>query len=129
MNADVDAAVRRTTAEYCQTCDDGRWDEFALCFAPDAVVQVMGKDIVGRDAIRDWISAAMPPEKRGKHIAVNSLIEVDGDDIRASTDFMFLALGASGPTITTVGRYVDRFVHLDGRWVFASREIVMPPRR
>jgi len=125
VSAEVEEAVRRTIARYCQTCDDGRFDEFGECFAADAVMTVLGREVRGREAIRDWIAAAMPPEKRGKHVAVNTVIDV-GDRagaVRASTDYLFVARTEKGPRVTTTGRYVDTFVRDGDRWLFQTRDI------
>ena len=121
----AESEVRRTIADYCQSCDDGRFDDYAACFAADAVVVLQGKEIVGRAAIRDWITAGQPPEKRGKHVTVNVLIDVDVDRGRAtaSTDYLFVAKRDGKTLVTTAGRYLDVFVPADGRWLFARREI------
>lgn len=124
----AELAVRRTLAEYSQTCDDGRFDEFGECFTADAVVVVLGREVRGRTAIREWIANAMPPERRGKHVCVDPIITVEEDRATASSDFMFVARDAGGWRITTAGRYLDE-LHLDGdRWLLSRREIVLPPR-
>lgn len=121
----AESEVRRTIAEYCQCCDDGRFDEFGECFAPDAVVVVMGREVVGREAIVAWISKAMPAEKRGKHVTINPLITIapDGMQATAGVDYLFVAKSGSGPHMTTAGRYLDVFTPHADRWVFARREI------
>ena len=124
MTADIEAAVRATIARYCQTCDDGRFAEFGECFARDAVLAVMGREVRGREAIVDWIAAAMPPEKRGKHVAVNTLVDVDAAGaVSASTDYLFVARTEKGPRITTTGRYRDTFVRDGDRWLIQTRHI------
>ena len=127
----AESEIRRTIADYCHSCDDGRFDDYGACFTPDAVMVAMGKDIVGREAIIGWITAAQPPERRGKHVTFNTLLEIDVDAGRAkgATDYMFLGRSPSGPQITTAGRYLDEFVPVDGRWLFARREItfLVPP--
>ena len=126
----VELSVRRAIASYCQTCDDGRFEEFAAVFAKDAVVAFLGKEIVGRDAIREWITAAMPEHKRGKHVTFNVVVDVQ-DEARASAtvDFFFLARTPDGPRISTAGRYLDEFAPDDDRWVFTRHEITFlaPP--
>jgi ketosteroid isomerase-like protein len=128
---DAENAVRRTIAEYCHTCDDGRFEEFGECFAEDAVVVLMGKEIVGRDAIKAWIAKGQPAEKRGKHVTFNVLLDVDGDAGRGTgaVDYLFLARSADGPRVSTAGRYLDNYVRTGDRWLFARREITFmaPP--
>ena len=127
MSDDVvaDLGVRRALALYCQTCDDGRFDELASCFAADATMTALGQTVTGRQAIRDWIAAAMPPERRGKHLVANAVITCDGDSARAESDFFFLAPGQPGPVITIAGRYDDALVREGDRWVFTSRDITL----
>jgi uncharacterized protein (TIGR02246 family) len=119
-------AIRRTLAEYCQFCDDGRFDEFADLFATDAVFRVMGKSNEGRGQIKAFMEKAMPPEKRGKHVTTSCVIDVtgDGDEARVFTDYFFVARTDDGYGITSVGRYHDRLVKQKDRWRFAEREIV-----
>lgn len=129
----AEEAIRRTLAGYCHTCDDGRFGAFALLFAADAELAVMGSVHRGRDAIEAFMAAAQPPERRGKHLCANPLIAVadDGASATAVTDYVFIARAAGaegGPmgsfAITSAGRYHDRLVLDDGTWRFARREIV-----
>jgi 3-phenylpropionate/cinnamic acid dioxygenase small subunit len=123
----AELAVRRTIAAYCITCDDGRWDDFAACFAPDAVMELEGQEVArGRDAVRAWISKAMgDPASRGKHVTVNSLIDVDpaAGTGRATTDYLFVARRDRVTKVTTAGRYEDEFAAHPEGWLFARRTI------
>jgi len=121
----AESEVRRTIADYCQSCDDGRHDEFAACFTPDAVVHLMGKRIEGREAIAAWIAAAQPAERRGKHVTINPLVRVDVTQRRATgeTDYLFVARRDGRTIVTTAGRYSDAFVPHEDRWLIERREI------
>lgn len=122
----IDAEVRHTLAAYCHSVDDGRFDDFEQLWAVDAVVEVLGELIEGRAAIRDWIEHAQPPERRGKHVTVNSEIDVTGADTASSvSDFLFFARGERGPRVTASGRYLDDFTPVEGAWVFTRRRIVL----
>ena len=81
----------------------------------------MGQTNKGREAIKAWIVPAQPPEARGKHVCINTVIDTEGDEADAWTDFVFI-----GPdqTISRVGRYHDRLVKGRDRWRFAERRIV-----
>lgn len=116
--------IRRTLALYCQLCDDGRFDEWAQLYAEDAVFKVMGDVYQGPEAIKGFIAQAQPEGRRGKHVAVNPLIEVDGDAARAWTDYIWVGPGTGQFPVTNVGRYHDRLVNRDGRWLFVERQIV-----
>jgi uncharacterized protein (TIGR02246 family) len=116
--------IRRTLALYCQLCDDGRFDEWEQLYTEDAVFKVMGAVHQGREAIKGFISKAQPDGRRGKHVAVNPLIEVDGDAARAWTDYIWVGPGTGQFPVTSAGRYHDRLVKRDGRWLFVERQIV-----
>jgi uncharacterized protein (TIGR02246 family) len=128
--------IRRVLALYSQWCDDGRFDEFAELFTADAEFRVMGAVHVGREAIKAFMAAAQPPQRRGRHVVTNPVIVVDaaGATATAWTDYLFVSptppdgSGSTPPTggfaITNVGRYHDRFVKVDSEWRFAVREIV-----
>ena len=120
---DAEHAIRRTLARYCQRCDDGNWDGFADVFERDAAFTVMGQDHVGRDSIRAFMEASLPPERRGKHFIGQSDIEVDEERglADAVTDFVFIDKQLR---ITTAGRYHDTLRRgPDGDWRFTSHEI------
>jgi 3-phenylpropionate/cinnamic acid dioxygenase small subunit len=116
--------IRRTLALYCQLCDDGRFDEWAQLYTEDAAFKVMGDVYQGPEAIKGFIAQAQPEGRRGKHVAVNPLIEVDGDAARAWTDYIWVGPGTGQFPVTNVGRYHDRLVKQDGRWLFVERQIV-----
>jgi len=124
MRADACDGIRRTVAQYCQLCDDGRFDEWVDLFTTEARFHVMGRTHVGRDAVRAFIEAGQGPDQRGRHLASDPVIDLasDGRSARAWTDYVFLD---KQPKVTSVGRYHDELVAgPDGRWRFALREIV-----
>lgn len=128
--ADDVAAIRRLISLYCMLCDDGRFEEWGQLFTEDATFTVMGTTHAGRAELERFMQAAQPPEARGKHVALNPLIEVTPDGARAWTDYIFVGRGIAidgkpGPLgVTSAGRYHDHFRHEQGSWRFAAREIV-----
>lgn len=116
-----EAEIRRTIAQYAHFCDDGRFDEWADLYNEDATFTVMGQTYKGRQAIKEWIVKAQPPQARGKHVCVNSVIDIEGDEADAWTDFVFLTRDHA---IMRVGRYHDRLVKGRDRWRFVERRIV-----
>lgn len=124
MSTDHDQ-IRSVLAAYCQLCDDGRFDELAELFSEAATFTVMGRTHQGRDGIRSFMTVAQPPERRGKHIISEPLIEMEGDEAAVRVDYLFVAPGDGLPAITSVGRYHDRFSRdPEGTWRIAEREIV-----
>jgi 3-phenylpropionate/cinnamic acid dioxygenase small subunit len=118
--------IRLVLARYCQLCDDGRFEEWAELYTADASFHVMGRSYEGRAAIRSFIEAGQPPERRGKHVCANPIIELDeaGGRATATTDYIFVGRTAEGLAVTSAGRYHDTFVRDEGIWRFARREIV-----
>ncbi|HLG92637.1 MAG TPA: nuclear transport factor 2 family protein [Acidimicrobiales bacterium] len=117
-------AIRNTLARYCQLCDDGWFDEWAKLYTEDATFHVMGKVYRGRDEIKGFIQAGQPPQMRGKHVATNSVIVVEGDQATARTDYLFVGRAGEGFAITNVGRYHDKLVRRGSEWLFSERRIV-----
>ncbi|MGD0394273.1 MAG: nuclear transport factor 2 family protein [Acidimicrobiales bacterium] len=124
MGEDEDQ-IRRTLSEYSQRCDDGRFEEWADLFTEDARFVLSGQVTEGRDSIRTLMEAMMPPERRGQHVTSNSLVDVDGDSARVSTDYLFVRPTPEGPTIVAAGRYDDVLARQGHRWRFRERAITM----
>jgi len=98
---------------------------------------------VGRSLHRGWdvrIWLAPPRRKvgdsrndKGKHLCVNSIIDVSGDTASVSSDFLKVnpiadGSGATGYGIGTMGRYEDHFVRQGGEWKIAKRKVhIMSP--
>lgn len=113
--------IRTTVAQYAHLCDDGRFDDWADLFVPDVTFSMMGQTHKGREAAKEFIMRGQPPERRGKHLCVNSAIEVEGDEAWVVTDYIFIDKQL---VITNAGRYHDRLVRNRDRWRFAERRIV-----
>jgi 3-phenylpropionate/cinnamic acid dioxygenase small subunit len=116
-------AIRRTIAQYCHFCDDGRFDDWADLYTDDATFSVMGNTYTGRAEVKAFIEKGQSPERRGKHICFNTVIDIDagGGSARAWTDYIFID---KSHAITSAGRYHDRFVRQPDRWRFVERRIV-----
>jgi 3-phenylpropionate/cinnamic acid dioxygenase small subunit len=114
--------IRTTLAQYAHLCDDGRFDEWGDLFASDATFSVIGRTYLGREAVKDFMVQAQPPERRGKHLCVNSAVKVEGNEARVVTDYIFIDRQKA---ITSAGRYHDRLVRNRDRWRFAERCIVV----
>ena len=114
-------AIRQTIAQYAHFCDDGRFDEWAELFALDARFSALGETHEGRSEAKAWIMKFQTPELRGKHVCTNTVIDVDGDQARAWTDYIFVDRSGA---IISVGRYHDRLVRDGKRWRFQERRIV-----
>ena len=124
---DPENAVRRTLSEYCALVDAGAFDPWSQLFTSTAVLKGNGDVIaIGRDAILRWVAEAVPSRAGGKHVTVNSIIQVSGGVAAVSSDFIFLKPSVEGPVFAAAGKYADKLVPDHGRWRFAEREILMP---
>jgi 3-phenylpropionate/cinnamic acid dioxygenase small subunit len=114
-------AVRRTLVEYCQTLDDGRFDEWIDLFTTDIVFTVMGQRLEGRGPLREFIEPTQQADARGRHMLSEPLIDIDGDEARVTTDYAFIS---RDDRVTSSGRYHDVLRKEPDRWRIARREIV-----
>jgi ketosteroid isomerase-like protein len=128
-------AIRELLERYMRFNDDLAADRIAELFDEDARFQVMGRVIVGREAIRamfDRDGANRPPwtapgelfnQPASAHFSSNPVVDVDGDTASAESDFLVVRRDETGRAKSVlVGRYRDRLRRLaDGRWVITTR--------
>jgi SnoaL-like protein len=122
-------AIRRLLARFIQLRDDKQFDAWSELFAYDAIFTYGTVRLEGRTAIRDHVAVLLGGDE-GKHLCLNSVIDVDGDRALVSSDFAKLdpAAGGAGFVIGTAGRYVDELVRVDGSWCIARRDVVIQGR-
>ncbi|CAO5188446.1 Ketosteroid isomerase homolog [Frankia sp. AiPs1] len=121
-------AIRKIVAQYCHLCDDGRLTELVELFTPDGVF-TFGTEHRGSVAMAAFFDDTQgDPRKRGRHLTVNTDVDVDGDTARAVSDFLFMKVRESGPVITILGRYNDTLRRDGGRWQFARRDVEVAQR-
>ncbi len=119
--------IRRVLAEFIQLRDDKRFAEWVEIFTEDATFEYGAHHLVGRSAIRENVQALLRND-RGKHLCVNSIIDVSGDAASVSSDFLKVnptddVSGAGRYGIGTMGRYEDHFVRQGGEWKIATRKV------
>jgi hypothetical protein len=118
-------AIRRALAIYCHLCDDGDFAGLVDQFTPDGSFSYQGEVVSGQEQLRAWFESKQPPERRGKHLTTNTVVDVHGDRADAASDFVFLRLseGSAVPEIAIAGRYRDALHRSGERWLFARREV------
>jgi 3-phenylpropionate/cinnamic acid dioxygenase small subunit len=119
--------IRRVLAEFIQLRDDKRFAEWVELFTEDGTFEYGSHHLTGRSAIRDHVEELLLND-RGKHLCVNSIIDVSGDTASVSSDFLKVnpSNGGSGTTsygIGTMGRYQDEFVRRPDGWRIAKRKV------
>jgi 3-phenylpropionate/cinnamic acid dioxygenase small subunit len=118
-------AIRQLLATYCHHCDDGRFAELLQLFAPDGCFVRGATTITGHAALRAFFEDRQGrPEQRGRHLTVNTVVELDAGRARALSDFVHFRFVDGRITPAVAGRYRDELVRMDdGRWRFARREV------
>lgn len=136
-------AIRELLERYMRLNDDGCGNAIAELFDENATMQVMGRQIVGRAAIRAFFRGDVgedPPrwsepgqllkQPGSLHISSNPIVDVDvdvdGSDATAETDFQVVRRDNAGHAfIALIGRYRDRLHRSpDGTWLIVSRTAV-----
>jgi hypothetical protein len=118
-------AIRELVAAYSHCGDGGRFDDLCALFAPDGVLELDdGRVCVGRDALRAFLtgvgdSLRSDAERAFVRHHVSSVHVALDDPDRAHGASYFLVVTQHGPDHW--GRYRDRYVRSNDRWLFAHR--------
>jgi len=119
--------IRDTLARYAHCADSGRFEELVSLFTPDGVLEVDGHPArQGRDAILEFLGrtrtslGATLERPYIRHHISSLVVDVEGPAIARAASY-FLAITQQGPDHW--GRYRDRLVVDDGRWLLAHRRV------
>ena len=121
--------IRRLLARFVQLRDDKRFEEWVELFTEHGSFSYGSVELDGRAAIRAHVAQLLATDA-GKHLCINSLIEVDGDRATVSSDFAKLdpEPGTSAFVIGTAGRYLDDLVRTSAGWRIARRRVEIAGR-
>jgi len=116
----IEWACARLINLYATLNDQARWEEVVALYAPDGLMTrptAPDTPIVGH---ADLLAAftSRPPRKT-HHVCANIVVGVEGADTASATSAMLLFTSPDQPPL--VGTYRDRFVRIDGRWLFSER--------
>lgn len=119
--------VRDTLARYAHAADSGRFEEMVRLFTDDGVLDVDGREpLRGRAAIESFLTATRDSLRETtvrpfiRHHVNSVLVEIAAPaEARAAS--YFFAITERGPDHW--GRYRDRLLLRDGRWLFAERKV------
>lgn len=117
--------IRDTVARYNHAGDAGRFDTMVECFTADGQLVVVGdgEPHRGHRALRAFFSGvgdAAPGFTHLRHCVTNLLIEI-ADPSEAVARSYFQVITDIG--LDHWGRYHDRFVPVDDRWLLARRSV------
>lgn len=143
---DRQAIEQLMMADYCLALDRRLWKDYAATFTEDGEL-VQGKSVTrGRKAIEELMSQPRPPAAGAdatprpapppagefgatKHVVTNLNLKLDGDRATATAYWQTIAIRPGGTTVIAgAGHYVDVLKKVNGKWLFARREIVNPLR-
>jgi 3-phenylpropionate/cinnamic acid dioxygenase small subunit len=125
--------IRRVLARYCHLVDDNQLDQLLQLFTADASFCWGELWTTGRDDLRAWFERNHPPERGGKHLTTNTVVDVDVDRAEAISDFVFLGFRDERVFPVYTGRYHDQLIRAEGSWLIRRRDAVQlhasPPSR
>lgn len=120
-------AIREVMARYCHALDACRFADVAGLFLPEGEWTTDYGSAIGRDKIEKLLSDTVPKKGEGpqrKHYITNTVIELDGDEARAVSDYLIIRESENGLIPVMGGTYKDRFARDGGRWFFSRKELV-----
>lgn len=116
--------VRRVMARYCHLCDDSDFDALVALFTADAALIYGGREACGSEEIRAFFDEFQgAPERRGKHLQMNIVVDVEGDRARSESDVLFVRYFDAALLPHVAARYRDELLRVNGDWRFTRREI------
>lgn len=114
--------INNLLAEYCLASDDGRYEDWARCFAADGEVHAFRRTWKGHDALVEFISSA----PGGLHMCGIPHVSLHGDRAGSVVNFVFVT---EEKAIGSMGKYVDTLVRAAEGWRIESRQIrILKPR-
>jgi hypothetical protein len=122
-------SVRDTIASYTFAGDRRRLRDMAACFTEQGSMEINGAEpLVGRDVIAATLEQVLPSERTPTHAHhhVSSIHFASVTPTAVETSSYFKVLTDCG--LDHWGRYRDRFVPAEGRWLLESRRITVDGR-
>jgi ketosteroid isomerase-like protein len=124
-------AIRRLFQDYRRHLDHKDFRAYADLFAvegefvagPDGSIRAKGPAAIFE--LVDGMRGSLLTDKGGDdlHVAVNEVIELEGDRATASSTWVYLVRAEGDvPEVAKVGRYKDVLTREGGRWKFLRRE-------
>jgi hypothetical protein len=111
------AELRELVNRYCLAVDDSDWDALLGLFSADA--KMAGQ--VGPDNVVGILRSIRSGYGRTIHTALAQVLEFSDDDHASGIVPSRGELAIAGQTVLCAMRYLDRYVRVDGTWLFASR--------
>jgi len=117
-------SIRDLVARYNANADAGRFDDVLALFAGNATMTIPGRTYQGSAEIRSIFTSTRDRAIPGPVRHHTSTHQIDLVDETAATGrCYFTVITAIG--LDHWGRYVDAYAQIDGRWVFADRQVTV----
>jgi len=127
-------AIRRLLLDYRRYLDGKDFHAYAGLFAvdgefiggPGGTIRATGPQ--GIFELVDGMRGTLLTETGGDdlHIAVNEVIELDGDRAHVTSTWVYLIRGEGDvPEVSKIGHYDDTLTREDGQWKFMARTAPM----
>jgi ketosteroid isomerase-like protein len=126
--------IRELFADYRRYLDGKDFRAYAGLFASDGEFVAGENDTIratGPEAIFalvDGMRGTLLTDRGGDdvHVAVNEVIELDGDRATATSTWVYLIRGEGDlPEVSKIGHYEDLLTREDGHWKFLRRRAPM----
>ncbi|MCB2077149.1 MAG: nuclear transport factor 2 family protein [Novosphingobium sp.] len=118
----AECMVRQLHAHYVDAVWRKDIDAFSDCFSQDCEWRIAGQAIIGRPAIREFMSKVFPQFRRILLTMRTPSFELTGEGTAsARTYFTENSVFADGTPLAAIGSYYERFVDDGDRWRFSWR--------
>lgn len=129
--------IRKLKARYCDYVDIG-WELedpdkkeklVENVFAEDIVWEVptadgLSEKFSGRDDVRAQYDRAVSPFKFGIHLAMNPVIEIEGDHATGQWPVLVPLTDPQGVAVLLTGKYLEEYVRAEAGWrISRMREV------
>ena len=117
-------AIREMFAKYCFYTDSGQFEKYAALFTEDCDWDggPFGRQ-QGRANLLAMLKSGGDSATKLRHSTTNIVIEVNGNEARATSYIQVLGVGGEAPVIFFAGLYFDHLVKQNGKWMFKQRKI------
>jgi len=124
------AAIERLNADFGHELDRGTANGFVALFTPDAIYTNGPRVLHGRDAIHAFfVSRTATGPRTSRHVMTGLRIDFEAADSARGISICTTFSAEGVPEIPSthaaiVADFEDRYVRVEGRWLFQSRNIV-----
>lgn len=117
-------AIRELLHRYCFYMDEGRFAELSVLFTVDGEWIAPYRTAKGPAEIEAWLTQSVPPQPRRMHYVMNSIIECNGAQGTARSNYLVMVEGTNGPIPSVCGTYDDVLVRQPSGWRFQRRRLI-----